>query len=143
MLKITCTDWHTNGEWARFIRRSVFVHEQGIPEHEEWDNEDASATHAVAWLGEQAVGTARLLRSGKIGRMAVLSQHRRQGIGAAMLQALLKVALEQGFTTVRLSAQKHAVPFYSRHGFEPDADPHIEVGIPHQWMCKKLAVNKQ
>ncbi|HEX4842368.1 MAG TPA: GNAT family N-acetyltransferase [Limnobacter sp.] len=143
MLKISCTDWHTNGEWARSIRRSVFVHEQGIPEHEEWDEEDAAATHVVAWLGERPVGTARLLSSGKIGRMAVLPAHRGQGIGGALLQALLKIAMQQGFTVVRLSAQQHAVPFYRRHGFEADADPHTEVGIAHQWMCKKLEVNTQ
>ncbi|HEX4879061.1 MAG TPA: GNAT family N-acetyltransferase [Limnobacter sp.] len=143
MLKITCTDWHTNGEWARSIRRSVFVHEQGIPEHEEWDDEDATAIHAVAWLEDEVVGTARLLTHGKIGRMAVLQHHRGKGIGAAMLAALLNEALKKGFKQVRLSAQQHAIPFYLRHGFKADADPHTEVGIPHQWMSKNLDVNTQ
>ena len=78
-----------NGEWASSIRRSVFVQEQGIDESEEWDEHDSVSTHVLAWLGDKPVGTARLLPEGKIGRMAVLPEFRSQGIGSAMLLALL------------------------------------------------------
>ncbi|WP_370263645.1 GNAT family N-acetyltransferase [Limnobacter sp.] len=143
LLTIACNNWQTNGEWAKTIRRCVFVQEQGIPEHEEWDEHDANALHAVAWLNHQAVGTARLLNSGKIGRMAVLPNLRGQGIGSAMLNALLQEALRQGLQEVKLSAQKHAMPFYARHGFEALGPPHMEVGIAHQWMRKPLSCNTQ
>lgn len=133
-LRIDCSSWSKNGEWAKPVRRSVFVLEQGIAEHEEWDEHDNGALHAVAWLGDQPVGTARLLPEGKIGRMAVLKAYRGLGIGSALLKALVHAAKEQGLAQVRLSAQTHALPFYQQHGFVNDGPPHSEVGIPHQWM---------
>ncbi|MCQ8895520.1 GNAT family N-acetyltransferase [Limnobacter humi] len=134
MLRIDCAGWDINGEWAKPIRRSVFIDEQGIPEHEEWDDSDGVSMHAIAWINGQAVGTARLLPEGKIGRMAVLREHRKHGIGAALLNTLIGKARAQGHPTVRLSAQAHAVAFYARHGFVTSGAPHEEVGIPHQWM---------
>jgi predicted GNAT family N-acyltransferase len=127
-----------NGEWASSIRRSVFVEEQGIDESDEWDEYDPVSVHAVAWLNQTHVGTARLLPDGKIGRMAVLPEFRSQGIGSAMLLALLAVAKEKNLLQVRLSAQQQAVEFYSRHGFASFGEPHIEVGIVHQWMVLNL-----
>ncbi|HEY1059650.1 MAG TPA: GNAT family N-acetyltransferase [Limnobacter sp.] len=138
MLRIDCAGWDINGEWARPIRRSVFIEEQGIPEAEEWDDSDAVSLHAVAWLNNVAIGTARLLPEGKIGRMAVLPQYRKQGVGAALLNTLIGKAREQGHSSVRLSAQSHAVDFYARHGFVASGAPHEEVGIAHQWMALNL-----
>ena len=138
MIEINCSDWLINGEWARTIRRSVFVVEQGIDEAEEWDEHDAHSLHAVAWLGKQAVGTARLLPEGKIGRMAVLPEFRSRGIGSAMLKAMLGEARRRQMPSVRLSAQKQAESFYSQHGFMPLGEPHMEVGIAHQWMVLNL-----
>lgn len=120
------------------IRRSVFVEEQGIDESEEWDEFDAQSIHAIAWLGSQAVGTARLLPDGKIGRMAVLKPLRRKQIGAALLGSLIELARVQGFARVKLSAQLHAMNFYLAHGFVPEGKQHEEVGIPHQWMTLNL-----
>jgi predicted GNAT family N-acyltransferase len=138
LIRIDCSNWQINGEWASTIRRSVFVQEQGIDESEEWDEHDADSTHAVAWLGAHPVGTARLLPEGKIGRMAVLPKFRSQGIGRAMLLAMLAVAKEKNLPQVRLSAQQQAIGFYSRHGFVPLGEPHMEVGIAHQWMVLNL-----
>ena len=138
MIRIDCSSWLINGEWASSIRRSVFVEEQGIDESEEWDEHDSASIHVVAWWASRAVGTARLLPDGKIGRMAVLPEFRSRGIGSAMLLALLAVAKEQNLPQVRLSAQQQAIEFYSRHGFSPLGDAHIEVGILHQWMVLNL-----
>lgn len=138
MLRIDCSSWLINGEWASSIRRSVFVLEQGIDESEEWDEHDSHSVHALAWWHDKPVGTARLLPDGKIGRMAVLPEFRSQGIGSAMLLALLAVAEKQNLPQVRLSAQQQAIGFYSRHGFAPLGAPHEEVGIAHQWMMLNL-----
>lgn len=138
MIRIDCSSWLINGEWASSIRRSVFIEEQGIDEAEEWDEHDASSVHAVAWWGNTPAGTARLLPQGKIGRMAVLPEFRSRGIGKALLLAMLNVARQQNIKTLRLSAQQQAIEFYSRHGFAPDGPAHMEVGIPHQWMVLNL-----
>lgn len=86
----------------------------------------------------RVLGTARLLKSGKIGRMAVLATYRHQGIGSAILQHLLMVARQQGFARIHLSAQKTVLEFYARHGFTHIGPPHVEVGIPHQSMQLQL-----
>jgi predicted GNAT family N-acyltransferase len=60
-----------DGAAIRAIREAVFIQEQGVPAELEWDGSDAQATHLLAIEpGGQAVGTARLLPDGRLGRMA-------------------------------------------------------------------------
>lgn len=117
------------------VRRQVFIEEQGIDAAEEWDAHDATSVFAVALdEQEQVIGTARLLKTGSIGRMAVLPAYRRQGVGTAILQYLLEIARQQGYSTIKISAQQRVEEFYARQGFIPVGPPHEEVGIPHQNM---------
>jgi len=145
VLRVVTGPWHTLQRDAAPLRRAVFVDEQGIPASEEWDAADATALHAVAYnhLG-QAVGTGRVLAAesgvGKIGRMAVHHALRGTGVGRRVLQALEDAARARGDHTLRLSAQRTALPFYVRLGWLPEGDPHEEVGIPHQSMVKHLTV---
>ena len=123
----------------RIVRRKVFVVEQNIPESLEWDGRDDTCKHALA-LNEQdmAVGTARLLEDGHIGRMAVLPSWRHQGIAGAMLELLIDEARRLGMKRLELSSQQHAVVFYSRFGFRSHGKGHVEAGIPHQNMTLNL-----
>ena len=65
------------------------------------------------------IGCGRLLPDGHIGRMAVLSDWRGQGVGAALLVRLIELARERGDARVLLNAQTQAMPFYARYGFAP------------------------
>lgn len=121
------------------VRRKVFIDEQGIDPALEWDAHDATATFAIALDTQHGViGTARLLPDGKIGRMAVLPEYRRQGIGTALLLHLLELARQHGHARVYLSAQQTVLNFYSAQGFTPTGAAYIEVGIPHQAMQRLL-----
>lgn len=132
-------DWHRDEQRLRCIRHAVFVEELGIPEHLEWDGQDAGAAHLIARAEDGTVaGTVRLLPDGRIGRMAVLRAWRGQGIGTALLQALLELARREGFTELRLHAQVPAIAFYRRFGFRPDGPVFEAAGIAHQTM--RLAV---
>ncbi|MFO7604120.1 MAG: GNAT family N-acetyltransferase, partial [Gammaproteobacteria bacterium] len=82
--------------------------------------------------------TARLLRDGKIGRMAVLPEWRHQGIGTALLRRLLDRAAERGLSHVWLSAQVEAIPFYQRLGFSVRGPVYDDAGIPHRDMTRPL-----
>lgn len=133
------------GDWARLqasaapIRLEVFVHEQLVPLEEEIDALDASCTHAVAFdTRGRALATGRLLPDGHIGRMAVLKVARTQGLGSAVLNALMQQAREKGLTEVVLSAQTHAQRFYLRHGFVPEGAEYLDANIPHILMRKGL-----
>ncbi|MBI1396854.1 MAG: GNAT family N-acetyltransferase [Betaproteobacteria bacterium] len=117
------------------VRRAVFIVEQRIPEAEEWDAADAVSLHALARTSVDApVGTGRLLPGARIGRLAVLRPYRGQGIGRAILRALMNAAAGRGDTHVLLHAQLSATGFYAREGFVAFGPVFEEVGIPHQAM---------
>ena len=72
-------DWGTSQQVLMDIRRQVFIDEQGVPESEEFDEEDNRATHWIAYgVDNIPMGTARLVHD-KVGRMAVTKPHRQKG----------------------------------------------------------------
>ncbi len=143
-MRLVSGDWAALGQDATQVRTEVFVGEQGIPAQLEWDAADAHCLHCVAYDGEHAVGTGRLLPDAHIGRMAVLAPYRRTGIGGRILGALVAAARERGEAEVVLSAQTYVADFYRHHGFEARGEPYDEVGIPHQEMALSLhSANRQ
>ena len=133
------TDWAHDAERLGAIRRAVFIDEQGVPEALEWDADDADALHLLATRADgAAIGCARLLPDGHIGRMAVLPGWRGRGVGRALLAAAINLARTQGHATLRLSAQTHAAGFYAGAGFAAVGDPYEEANIPHIAMQKCL-----
>ncbi|KPK38764.1 MAG: hypothetical protein AMJ69_07535 [Gammaproteobacteria bacterium SG8_47] len=132
-------DFAESFEAIRFIRETVFVHEQRVPAELEWDDDDRHAHHvlAVARSGEP-IGTARLLPDGHIGRMSVLAAWRGRGVGGALLAHLLTVARERGFPRVLLNAQVQALDFYRKYGFEAYGEPFLDADIPHRSMALTL-----
>jgi predicted GNAT family N-acyltransferase len=120
------------------LRHEVFVVGQDVPEELERDELDAVSDHAVAVVDDQVVGTGRLLPDGTIGRMAVSSAVRGQGIGAAVLTVLEERARERGLAAVELHAQVHALGFYDRYGYVPFTEVYLEAGIEHRSMRKEL-----
>jgi predicted GNAT family N-acyltransferase len=127
--------WLDDRAGIELVRRQVFIEEQGIPESEEWDDLDPVCRHALAITGKRdVVGTGRLEPTGKIGRVAVLSQYRGTGVGGAIMGHLVNQATELGLTQVYLHAQATAVGFYERLGFRAEGPEFDEVGIPHRRM---------
>jgi predicted GNAT family N-acyltransferase len=126
------------------VRRRVFVGEQGIAERLEFDAEDATtATHLLALLDEEAVGTLRVRlieggRTAKIERVAVLASARRAGIGLRLVQAALDLALRRGAERAVLHAQTRAEGFYARLGFAAFGAEFVEDGIMHVAMERPL-----
>ncbi|UWX04771.1 GNAT family N-acetyltransferase [Pseudoxanthomonas sp. NC8] len=121
------------------VRATVFVDEQQVPAELERDALDPLSFHVLAVeAGGQVVGAARLTPERRIGRMAVLASHRGQGIGEAMLAALVEEARRRGWTEVSLHAQLHALPFYARAGFVPFGPAFVEAGIGHREMRRHL-----
>lgn len=131
VLRVQCGDWERLRRWAEPIRTTVFVDEQKVPAELEVDAHDPLCLHAVAFDGERAVGTGRLLPDGHVGRMAVLAEARGRGVGSALLGALMREARARGHAAAVLSAQTHAVPFYARHGYVVIGDEYMDCGIPH------------
>jgi predicted GNAT family N-acyltransferase len=136
---VRLADWGSDEAALRELRTSVFVKEQSVPEAEEWDGLDPACVHAVAEAPAAGViGTGRLHPSGKIGRMAVLAEWRRHGVGAALLRRLLEEATQQGLESVYLHAQVAVLGFYARFGFVAEGPVFQEADIPHRLMRLRL-----
>ncbi len=132
---IRLADWQQDQEALRLIREQVFVIEQHVPVELEWDGIDEQCIHAIAEdTKSKAIGTARLLPDGHIGRMAVLQDWRNRGIGRALLKTLMEVATDKGISVVRLNAQTQALAFYEQAGFVAFGDEFMEANIPHRHM---------
>jgi predicted GNAT family N-acyltransferase len=131
---------------ALSIRRRVFIEEQRVPEDEEIDAHDGDPAvvtdclHVVAYVDDVPVATGRLLLDGPeaenahIGRVAVLAERRRQGLGREVMAALQELARERGLPGITLAAQTHAIGFYETLGYVVRGAIFLDAGIEHRWM---------
>ncbi len=132
---VRAASWRDDIAPLQDLRRWVFIIEQQVPEELEWDEADARSVHALALdMEERPIGTGRLLPDGHIGRIAVVREWRRRGVGSAILAWLIARAREQGCRVVQLHAQTHAMGFYARHGFIAHGEVFTEAGILHRAM---------
>lgn len=135
-IQVRSADWHRDNADLRRIREAVFIAEQAVAPEQEWDAEDPDAIHFLAFENDYAVGTARLLHDGQIGRVAVLRDWRGLNIGAMLMKAAIEAAERRGLMEQKLTAQVHAAAFYERLGFTVVSEEFLEAGIPHVDMVR-------
>jgi predicted GNAT family N-acyltransferase len=136
-IHVRVADWQKDNADLRRIREAVFIAEQSVTPELEWDAEDADAVHFLAFERDYAIGTARLLPDGHIGRVSVLKDWRGLKVGDRLLQAAIAEAERRGLKRQMLSAQVHATAFYERHGFKIVSSEFLEAGIPHVDMLRE------
>lgn len=137
--RIEPANFHADHDDLHAVRDAVFVAEQHIPAEIEWDEQDRHSLHLIARDAEHhPIGTGRLSPEGKIGRMAILSAWRKQGVGKSLMNALLAEAQKRGWPEVSLNAQLSVLGFYEQFGFVKEGGTFLEAGIPHQLMRLKL-----
>lgn len=139
MIRIETTEFEIRAESILAIRFEVFVAEQGVPSELELDGLDPKCVHALAFDGEKPVATGRLIDDGHIGRVAVLKSYRKRGIGLKIMKTLIEAAKARSLTSVCLSSQTHAAPFYERLGFEAKGRVYQEAGIDHIDMALNIS----
>lgn len=137
--QVEAVDYANALQELRQVRQTVFVEEQQVPVELEWDALDPLCHHVIARDAQgQPIGTGRLTPEHKIGRMAVLAPWRGQGVGDALLVALVEQARLRHWPEVSLNAQVSAEAFYARHGFVAHGPRFWEAGIEHQAMRRRL-----
>ncbi len=136
-IEVRIADWQKDNADLRRIRERVFIDEQGVTPEQEWDSQDPGAIHFLAEEDDFAMGTARLLPDGNIGRVSVLKEWRGLKVGEALLQAAVTEAERKGLTEQTLTAQTHAASFYERLGFKIISEEFIEAGISHVDMLRQ------
>ena len=131
--------FHSLPEYAKEVRVTVFMHEQGFID--EFDAIDDIATHFVAFDGKAPVATCRtwLAEDGyHLGRLAVLKSHRGQGLGALMLEKAEAHVKSIGGNSITLHAQCRAEQFYRKSGYTPYGEIDYDEGVEHVHMKKDL-----
>lgn len=126
---------------AQAIRRQVFVEEQGIPPELEYDGADPSAIHVLAYQGERAIATGRLLVKqdgvGILGRIAVVASERGQGIGGQIVRQLEQCAVAAGVQRLHLHPHAYLEKFYTALGYQTVAGGESTVGAHHLLLMEK------
>ena len=128
----------TELEKAFTIRRQVFCVEQNVSEEIEMDEFDDVATHILAQINEEPVGTARWRfteEGAKLERFAVLRDFRGMGVGGALVDYAMDHLKSNNF--IYLNAQESVVKFYEKFGFTAVGNRFFEADIPHKKMILK------
>lgn len=130
---------------ARLVRQTVFVEEQGF--NEEFDTIDNIALHAVAFDSEIPAATGRIFPSDQdgtylLGRLAVMKDYRKSGIGSEMLKFLENEAVKLGAKKIELHAQLRAKVFYEKNGYVAEGDIFLDEFEPHITMTKTLTAHQ-
>ena len=138
--RIDLKSWAEAQPLAAPIRYAVFLEEKDPPPGIELDELDPQCAHAVATdASGKAVGTGRLHPDGQIGRLVVLKDWRRLGVGGALLAALIDEARRRRFPEITVSAALQAAEFYRGHGFVAEGKVFKQGSALQQKMRKALA----
>lgn len=125
--------WHSRKQaLLKAVREQVFIVEQRVPLAIEWDAEDAEAVHLLVLDHlQQPIGCARILKQGRVGRMAVLKAWRGKGVGQALLDNAIVICKQLGMPKIAISSQTHAIQFYQQAGFVATSEAYIDANIWH------------
>ena len=104
------------------IRSSVFLAEQDCPYDEEFDSNDLSACHLIAYLHDEPVATLRVrwfAGFAKIERVCVMKHVRGGSLVKLMIETAVEMIARKGYSHVIGYIQKRLVPFWKQLGFHP------------------------
>jgi predicted GNAT family N-acyltransferase len=123
---------------AYALRKEVFVVEQQVSLADEFDEFEEVSHHFIAKQGDATVGAARWRVTDhgvKLERFAVGMSYRGQGVGKALVQAVLDHIYQvRTEGKLYLHAQLEAIPLYAYFGFEIVGEQFAECGIEHRTM---------
>nr|WP_038023161.1 GNAT family N-acetyltransferase [Tetragenococcus muriaticus] len=138
-----------NNTWIRaaayYLRYQVFVLEQKIAPSLEFDEKTNTIHNYLVVLNQkEPVATIRfdIYKNHTISpdRFCVAKSVRNQGIGSSLLNDFEKKALGLGYKYSLLSAEKQAIPFYQKNGYQIASEEYLEDGIFCVQMKKTLKV---
>jgi aminoglycoside 2'-N-acetyltransferase I len=99
---------------------------------EDWDH-SLGGVHAMAWSGDvlsghaavvqrQLVHRGRALRTGYVEGVAVRADHRRRGVGGAVMAPVERI-IRTAYDLGALASSEMAIPFYTARGWQPWRGP--------------------
>lgn len=134
MFEVKICETNEEKENAFKIREEVFVNEQGFALEIERDEYDEHAVHAVGYENGIPVACGRLAEvhgKGKLGRIAVLKEKRKNNYGLKICECLIAKSKEMNLREMYLHSQIGATGFYKKLGFVKDGEIFLEEEAEH------------
>jgi predicted GNAT family N-acyltransferase len=103
------------------VRSATFVAEQDCPYEEEFDGNDFSASHLLAYVGKEPVGCLRIryfAGFAKLERLAVRHEFRSRHIGTRLMKAGVEFCRTKGYRRIYGRAQKDLLNYYVNMGWK-------------------------
>jgi predicted GNAT family N-acyltransferase len=103
------------------IRNVVYMGEQECPYYEEYDGNDLSATHLLAYIGDEPIGCLRLrffADFAKLERLAIRKEFRKSRAAFQLVRAAFKFCQKKGYGRIYAHSQTRLVDFWKRFGFQ-------------------------
>lgn len=103
------------------IRNVVYMGEQECPYYEEYDGNDLSATHLIAYMGDEPIGCLRLrffADFAKLERLAIRKEFRKSRAAFQLVRAAFKFCQKKGYGKIYAHSQTRLVDFWKRFGFQ-------------------------
>ena len=107
------------------IRSAVYIGEQRCPYDEEFDGNDFSCSHLLAYRGDEPIGCLRIRYFGefaKLERLAVREEFRERGAGSRLVHAASELCRAKGYRKLYAHAQSRLLDFWSKQGFRLSSD---------------------
>ncbi|MBR7054962.1 MAG: GNAT family N-acetyltransferase [Prevotella sp.] len=116
---------------AYYVRIQAMARKHHIPLDVEFDEHDTPDTNYVVAVDDYLpIATCRLYPEDDshmmLGRIVVLPEYRRQGIGTLVVREAEAWAKEQGFTVAVVESRVNKIPFYEAMGYVADLDKRID-----------------
>lgn len=105
---------------AAAIRNAVYIGEQECPYQEEYDGNDLSGMHLLAYLGDEPIGCIRLrffADFAKLERLAIRKEFRKSRAAFQLVWAGLALCQKKGYRKVYAHSQVRLINFWKRFGF--------------------------
>ena len=103
------------------VRSATFVAEQDCPYDEEFDGNDFSASHLLAYIGKEPVGCLRIryfAGFAELERLAVRHEFRSRHIGTRLMKAGVEFCRAKGYRRIYGRAQKDLLTYYLNMGWK-------------------------
>ncbi|MBQ9523947.1 MAG: GNAT family N-acetyltransferase [Bacteroidaceae bacterium] len=116
---------------AYYVRIQAMARKHQIPLDVEFDEHDTPDTKYIVIVDDYLpIATCRLyaIDDAKVmlGRIVVLPEYRRRGIGTKVVKEAEAWARELGFTIAVVESRDNKIPFYESMGYVADLDRKIE-----------------
>ena len=102
------------------VRAACFVGELDVPYSEEFDGHDFSATHIIAYVGNEPAGAVRVRWFQSFAmpeRLAVLQRFRGHNIGQLLLERCRTLAVSRGCNMLYVQALPADVKYWEKQGW--------------------------